>query len=614
MENPWSSPWTADDPEKEAVSEHAGPSLVFPPAAKFDVAGPSPWADDDAFGDWADGGGRGASGDVGGSNGGDAEDTGGGGFLASAGLGAADVEPLPSLSADADPWAVEVTPIGVEAPGKFTPSEEGALEAEVLGGAGFADRPDDTSAAPFAAPEPLVSPTPARDAIAEERGSVSPEPTSPGAGPLGVSADAVAPVVLSHEDVQPGPDGTRQVPKVQELVDMYDGIAKKVLERPEQTPSTKPPHTGSPSPDEPGESAEDWEEFELGDQKPSDDSSPSTPPPALSTPAPNLPDPAAFKIDESAIAILFDALAQPPAAPAEIPDRLDPLDAFTVTERRAWYRLSRQGSARLHDAGDPDNCARVAWHGSAVRGETFSVVRRWMQEGASLGGRSRGGVQGSAASFGWEQSSSSDPVDLSFLAKRRSTGGGHSRSESASVSVPKPAGAGASADGVGGANARPPSVPSPPKAPNVAPEPPRSKPAKPSPLVFSTQREESDSDEEWGEMVSSPQATGSFSAAPDSRADSAVSFGKSGSGSSLDSRPVGSWTLRKADGRGDKPKRDRVRVVSPTSSGHADIMAETLPTQPQAGAAKADVPMQAGEAEDVGGVIARLPDLSYMLR
>ena len=405
---------------------------------------------------------------------------------------------------------------------------------------------------------------------------------------------------------------------------MYDGIARDVTESLEQPPLKNPPRAGTSRPDEPDD-AEDWEEFEVG-QKPPDDA--STPAPA----SPTLPSPADFHISKATLTTLLETLfdSTEPATPADLPNSLDPLDSFTTTERRAWYRLSRQGSARLYDAGDPDNYARAAWAGSAISAETFGIVRRWMQEGST---RTRVGGVREAVRFGWEASSSSDPVDLSFL-KRRSTGGRTGRTGgSASVSVPKqPGGAGAPVDAggaqplsvppprkgpsaappEGGGDSRPLSVPYPPRGPTVAPEP-RSKPAKPSPLVFA-QKEESD--EEWGEMVSSPQATASFDTASgtatDSRADSAISFGKSGSGSSLDNGPVGPKTPRSIPGHGGKPQGGDVRILSP-ALGHSHAT-ETLPARPQAVAARAGAQMQTGAAEAVGGVIARLPDLSYMLR
>ena len=182
-------------------------------------------------------------------------------------------------------------------------------------------------------------------------------------------------------------------------------------------------------------------------------------------------------------------------------------------------------------------------------------------------------------------------------------------------------------------------MPPPPRAPGAptAPEVPPSKtaPKRPSPLVLSTTQEprEEDSDEEWGEMVSSP-AVAAAPPAPASRADSAISFGKPVSGSSMDSKTtkpevkhevlkpeifspgVLSPGISKSLGLGwgrDGP--GHARVQSLPSFGSGKVRVDTHPTSPLATTAPQNLmSMGAGEDEVVEGIISRLPDLSYMLR
>lgn len=655
MDNPWSSPWIADDPPKDVRPEEDSP-FAFP-ATKFEIADPAGVWGDNGFGEWAGDGEE--SGEVEeGVKG--AEDAGDDEFLGTKGLDAVGVHRPPSPSAEVDPWAGEMSPQGQDAPAKIELAPEDTLDRDALE-SGPSDESDSTATAPHIPPEPPLSPAPVwapavdedpapstptspvrpQDPAVEEAlsrsplrspdttGKTSPEPPAPS---LGQGADAVAPAVLTHQDAPdatPGPEGAREVSKVQELVDMYDGIAKKSAEAP---PEHEPLRRGSTKSDKADENAEDWEEFELGNQSPDD--APSVQP-EPSEPAPKLAD-IPFTIDEASISTLFDNLDDPAPSPADLPEDPDPLSTFTVPERRAWYRLSRQGSPLLHDSGDPDNYTRATWPGSAISRETFSIVRRWMQEGSVLGGRTRaGGVRGSAATFGWARSSSSDPVDLSFLSRRREDGRVRSESESAAASAQPIGAAPRFAEGVGGVRGggRPFSMPPPPRGPS-APDaaPSRTAPKRPSPLVLSTTQPEprdEDSDEEWGEMVSSP-AVAAAPAAPGSRADSAVSFGKSGSGSSTDSRAarpaikpevprpeILSPGIHKALGLGGREgagKGGHARVQSLPSLGRGNALMETYPTSPLATMAGQDMQMEAGEGEAVEGILSRLPDLSYMLR
>ena len=652
MENPWSSPWTTDDdPARDATSGPAGDAaLAFPAAVKFDIADPSSlWAHDDGFGAWEGGSGE-LKEDVGESEVHDAKEVDNGGFVASPGP---DADSSPSPSAEEDPWAAVVSPIDEAAPEEPAYAEKPASEQSPPEDPGFAST-FHADPAPLISTEPRASPPHARSAGVDHRArATTPEPAgpddddddgpplSPEVGTPGKSAEAVAQLVLKHGDAaSSGLEETRPVGKVQELVDMYDGIAKKASTPPpaEQIPPKKPEGTtSSPAPSDAAadEDAEDWEDFEFGEQQSANDA-PSTQPAPLPTSTSPEPSPDAtavdFPIDEALITTLFDSLAEEPPAPttpADIPEHLEPLAAFTVAERKAWYRLSRQGSARLHDCGDPDNYTRATWSGSATSAATFAIVRRWMQEGSAPGSRARagGGARGgSAATFGWEATSSSDPVDLSFLRRRRSAGGaggGRQRSESAAVAAaPGVVVAGGDRGGAG----RPFSVPAPPKGFNLAAAPlaaaaqnPRT--TKPSPLVLATSQDEapsslsreSDEDEEWGEMVSSPQVAGFGAVAAGARADSAVSFGKTGSGSSLDSRRATQFEdLPVAKSAEVEEVRTKLggNVGGPSPLGADRAAKAAVPTI----AAEDTVQIQGEEKEAVREIISGLPDLSYMLQ
>lgn len=652
MDNPWSSPWTADDPQKDVRAEEG--AFGFP-AGRFDIADPAGVWGDDGFGEWTGDGGESENVEEGTEEADDGDD----GLLGSEGIGAVGVRRLPSPSAEVDPWAGEESPVSQDAPAEVESQEDTPIR-DVLEGPDLSDEPDNTSTAPYIPPEPALSPAPvwdtrvdedippttpispirAPDPVEEETTRSPPAPSGspeaiPEAPSLGQGADAVAPAVLTHQDAPdapdatPGPESARQASKVQELVDMYDGIAKKSAEAP---PEPEPSRRGSTKPDA-DEETEDWEDFELGGQPPDDTPSahPSQSESASKPPATPL------TIDDATLSTLFPDL-DPAATPtADLPDDPDPLSPLTLPQRRAWHRLSRQGSPLLHDSGDPDNYTRAAWANSAISRETHAVVRRWMQEGSLLPGRTRaGGVRGSAATFGWARSSSQDPVDLSFLSRRREEGRGRSESESAAASAQPLGAAPKFVEGVGGVRGggRPFSMPPPPRAPAApaAPEvlPSRTAPKRPSPLVLSTtQPREEDSDEEWGDMVSSP-AVAAAPAGPGSQADSAISFGKSGSGSSADSRAtkpevktevlkpeILSPGISKSLGLGwgrDGGKGGHARVQSLPSFGSREARAEGHPMSPLATTMEQDMPMEAGEGEVVEGILSRLPDLSYMLR
>ncbi|KAL8357046.1 hypothetical protein RB598_002058 [Gaeumannomyces tritici] len=238
-------------------------------------------------------------------------------------------------------------------------------------------------------------------------------------------------------------------------------------------------------------------------------------------------------------------------------------DCFTdVSERRVWARISRFGSARLHDAGgggfdggDDGSYRRVAWPTSEVRAETIKTVRRWMEEDSFAGGRPTlggglgAGNKGKGNMFGWDSTAASDEpamrLDQVFAQRRLKREAAAAKRQSAPPSssimglppvvtstggTPPPAFGTQSAT----ASAAPPSfgwssspIAAPPPAPRSAVGPPRPTSMfalSPFPLGPSTSLSGStgsdvnqvqtqvaaqdEDDDDWGEMMASPPPTG----------------------------------------------------------------------------------------------------------
>jgi hypothetical protein len=119
-------------------------------------------------------------------------------------------------------------------------------------------------------------------------------------------------------------------------------------------------------------------------------------------------------------------------------------DSFTqISERKTWYRISRLGSSRRHNAADDDSYRRVLWRTSTVHDDTTKIVRRWMEED-SIAGRVTlgGGISKTQKNmFGWD--SSAEPVALDAVFGKRKP---HSRASSLQTSQMAPL----SLEGVGG--------------------------------------------------------------------------------------------------------------------------------------------------------------------
>ncbi|KAF5236839.1 hypothetical protein FAUST_6318 [Fusarium austroamericanum] len=183
-------------------------------------------------------------------------------------------------------------------------------------------------------------------------------------------------------------------------------------------------------------------------------------------PAPVRPKPPLepFAIDMSKLDVLFPSVDTSFPSPEPVPDVIID-DSFTaISERKAWYLMSRPGSMRKHNMGDDENYVRVGWNHSHVREQSIRIVRRWMEEDSITGrvvlGR-RGGAAG-AKIFNWDSSAPSTEFSISELLARKN----HSRQTSAaSKGVASPT---AASFGWGHAPLPSPTAAAPPSAPRTS--------------------------------------------------------------------------------------------------------------------------------------------------
>jgi len=112
---------------------------------------------------------------------------------------------------------------------------------------------------------------------------------------------------------------------------------------------------------------------------------------------------------------LLDELFPPYTAAKELdeaPD--DPI--YSVSSRKAWYRLTRNETMREFNLGkDHDNYVRVTWMGSQVRTEVNKIVGRWARED-----RLSGKGPGARASFYWDTVAPVDPQPKGHLRTKTS--------------------------------------------------------------------------------------------------------------------------------------------------------------------------------------------------
>lgn len=361
--------------------------------------------------------------------------------------------------------------------------------------------------------------------------------------------------------------------KIQVLVEKYDGLAQAAVDEPVPVVRDSgliPPKRSTPGTETPSEAATDFGDFEDADETPptpsaqfSEPSSPRhstrdsverTPTPRRGSPerAPSVTvtastdvrstvtkrAPVKFDVDLERIDSLFDDLQPGPPSSHENPVSFLPdhiiTDSFTqISERKAWYRISRHGSSRMHNSGDNDNYRRVAWPTTTVHDETLKIVRRWMEQDSITGRTTLGGGSNRTNMFNWD--SAAEPVALEdIFAKRRRPPRPMSLQQpvkKAALIPPAPTSASSTNSAVTAPTQRPLSLAGPPAAAfgcstspieqlpvEIQPTRPRGSDLKqelslapalanaPSqrPALLNPPAPQEDDDDDWGEMVSSP--------------------------------------------------------------------------------------------------------------
>ncbi|KAK1979773.1 hypothetical protein LZ30DRAFT_725145 [Colletotrichum cereale] len=223
--------------------------------------------------------------------------------------------------------------------------------------------------------------------------------------------------------------------KVLELVEMYDGIAKRRTVTPERAiprrSASREPEAAASDVRDHGSEADRQSETEKETLPPGpvhldsrslpgdkDEATDDTDEVTTSI----RPDHDPFEIDLGKLDLLLPGTLEEVSGPAQdVSDRIVH-DSFTsIPERKMWYRLSRNESLRKYNAGDDDNYVRINWTNSTLRQDTLKTVRRWMEED-SFGGRAfRGGSAGNTGSknFGWDATTAASPVDLDRVFGRK---------------------------------------------------------------------------------------------------------------------------------------------------------------------------------------------------
>ncbi|KAK1757160.1 hypothetical protein QBC47DRAFT_175847 [Echria macrotheca] len=324
---------------------------------------------------------------------------------------------------------------------------------------------DGTPTQPNATAESAVAEGPGRTSIADaERASV--ESTgqsheSPFSSPSGDDDTDLdddrqdSPITSIDEDARRQPVLRKTSGKVQELVSKFDGLARALSQEPPAVRRER--STGRSNTSADSDEAADFGDFEDADEEPQTPERPSTPRPAdhplpesgastaISSPqsAQKTPGsvrrilaahgPVSFDVDLGDVDKLFSLPggAEETETDAYVPDHIID-DSFTeISERKTWYRVSRMGSSRKHNAGDDENYRLVTWPTSTIREETIKVVRRWMEED-SIAGRVTlgGGISKTQKNmFGWD--SSAEPVALDAVFRKKS----HARAASLQTST-----------------------------------------------------------------------------------------------------------------------------------------------------------------------------------
>jgi hypothetical protein len=125
-----------------------------------------------------------------------------------------------------------------------------------------------------------------------------------------------------------------------------------------------------------------------------------------------------YNIDSSALDGLYSSHEELPEK-VFVPDVV-PHDSFsTVEQRKTWYRVSRYGTMRKHNAGDDENYVRVNWTQSTIRSDTLKIVARWMEEDRISGRVVLGGGSKGSSLFGWNDANAAAvPLATAFAAKQ----------------------------------------------------------------------------------------------------------------------------------------------------------------------------------------------------
>lgn len=153
--------------------------------------------------------------------------------------------------------------------------------------------------------------------------------------------------------------------------------------------------------------------------------------------------PAKFDTDLALVDKLFDVEKLDKEQPAAKDYSLDAIDGIimdnftTVSERKTWYRISRSGTMRKHDMGDDDNYRRVTWADSKVREDATNIVRRWTEEDTYTGRPAMGGgsmVKGGG--FNWDSKAEArEPLSFDqIFGKRKSA----EPPKTAAAHIPRP--------------------------------------------------------------------------------------------------------------------------------------------------------------------------------
>jgi hypothetical protein len=388
--------------------------------------------------------------------------------------------------------------------------------------------------------------------------------------------------------------------------------------------------------------------------------------------------PISVTVDLSAIDRLFPSVKLAKPSPEPVPDVIIDDTFASTSERKAWYRLSRRGPMRMHDLGDEENFVRMDWKSSNVRHDTLVIVRRWMEEDSIAGrvvlGR-RGGDEPGSKLFNWD--SSAPQVEIGdLLGKKTRKSKEHSR-QGSRTSIGSPISPTAATFAWSSPPASPVASVQSPVAPSTVVKPtqppvdrPKSifippppaigrpvsidqalkRPVAPPITPLGAPQDSTDEEEDdWGEMVASPghdQRT-SLDTAPSAANGliSPVSTASEGKSPTL-SHNGANGIINSAKGQsvanaagfgsldllmGGHKKRSQEGQPGQTSNpfpaqrllSHKRSQSEMVSTPPSLLRADADTKpstlkaaahSKADEDEIVAGILADLPDLTYMLR